>query len=66
VSGGSLAIDSPSGFLGLDLQALLKELVTGKADGEILGWVQARAKTCNKDDGCIRSGSSHELLAVSS
>jgi hypothetical protein len=32
-------------FLGLDLEALLKELATGKADGEILEWVQAHAKT---------------------
>ena len=26
-------------FLGLDLEALLNELATGKADGEILEWV---------------------------
>ena len=32
-------------FLGLDLEALLKELAKGKADGEILEWVQANAKT---------------------
>ena len=32
-------------FLGLDLEALLNELATGKADGEILEWVQAHAKT---------------------
>ena len=32
-------------FLGLDLEALLKELATGKADGEILQWVHAHAKT---------------------
>jgi Domain of unknown function (DUF5069) len=32
-------------FLGLDLEALLKELATGKADGEILEWVHAQAKT---------------------
>ena len=32
-------------FLGLDLEALLKELATGKADGEILEWVHAYAKT---------------------
>ena len=32
-------------FLGLDLEALLNELTTGKADGEILEWVQAHAKT---------------------
>ena len=32
-------------FLGLDLEALLKELATGKADGEILEWVHAHAKT---------------------
>jgi hypothetical protein len=31
-------------FLGLDLEALLNELATGKADGEILEWVQAHAK----------------------
>jgi hypothetical protein len=31
-------------FLGLDLEALLKELATGKADGEILEWVHAHAK----------------------
>ena len=32
-------------FLGLDIEALLNELATGKADGEILEWVQAHAKT---------------------
>jgi hypothetical protein len=32
-------------FLGLDLEALLNELATGKADGEILEWIQAYAKT---------------------
>ena len=32
-------------FLGFDLEALLKELATGKADGEILEWVHAHAKT---------------------
>jgi uncharacterized protein DUF5069 len=32
-------------FLGLDLEALLNKLATGKADGEILEWVQAHAKT---------------------
>jgi hypothetical protein len=31
--------------LGLDLEALSKELATGKADGEILEWVHAYAKT---------------------
>src|SRR6266446_3127436 len=32
-------------FLGLDLEALLKELAQGKGDGEILEWVHANAKT---------------------
>jgi hypothetical protein len=32
-------------FLGFDPDALLKELATGKADGEILEWVQAHSKT---------------------
>jgi hypothetical protein len=32
-------------FLGADLEALLKELASGKADGEILEWIQAHAKT---------------------
>jgi hypothetical protein len=32
-------------FLGLDLEALLKELAKGKGDGEILEWVHAHAKT---------------------
>ena len=31
-------------FLGLDADALLKELATGKGDGEILAWVMANAK----------------------
>ena len=31
-------------FLGLDLEALLKELAEGKGDGEILEWVLANAK----------------------
>ena len=32
-------------FLGFDPDALLKELATGKAAGEILEWVQAHSKT---------------------
>jgi hypothetical protein len=32
-------------FLGVDLEALAKELASGKADGEILEWIQAHAKT---------------------
>ena len=32
-------------FLGFDPDALLKELATGKGDGEILDWVQAHSKT---------------------
>ena len=32
-------------FLGFDPDALLKELATGKSDGQILGWVQAHSKT---------------------
>jgi Domain of unknown function (DUF5069) len=32
-------------FLGLDLEALAKELDAGKGDGEILEWVHANAKT---------------------
>jgi hypothetical protein len=32
-------------FLGLDPEALLKELATGKGDGEILEWVQSHSKT---------------------
>jgi len=32
-------------FLGFDPKALLKELATGKGDGEILGWVQSHSKT---------------------
>jgi hypothetical protein len=32
-------------FLGLDLEALLKELAEGKGDGEILEWALANAKT---------------------
>ena len=32
-------------FLGFDPDALLKELATGKAHGEILEWVQAHSKT---------------------
>src|SRR5579863_2457452 len=31
-------------FLGFDPKALLKELATGKGDGEILEWVQAHSK----------------------
>jgi uncharacterized protein DUF5069 len=31
-------------FLGLDLEALAKELAAGKGDGEILEWVHANAK----------------------
>jgi Domain of unknown function (DUF5069) len=32
-------------FLGFDPDALLKELATGKGDGEMLGWVEAHSKT---------------------
>jgi hypothetical protein len=32
-------------FLGFNPEALLKELATGKGDGEILEWVQAHSKT---------------------
>jgi hypothetical protein len=32
-------------FLGFDPDALLKELATGKSDGEMLAWVQAHSKT---------------------
>src|SRR4029434_956692 len=32
-------------FLGFDPDALLKQLATGKGDGEILEWVQAHSKT---------------------
>ena len=32
-------------FLGFDPEALLKELATGKGDGEILAWVVANSKT---------------------
>jgi hypothetical protein len=32
-------------FLGLDPEALLKELAAAKGDGEILQWVLANAKT---------------------
>ena len=32
-------------FLGFDPDALLKELATGKSDGEMLEWVQAHSKT---------------------
>jgi hypothetical protein len=32
-------------FLGFDADALLRELATGKGDGEILEWVQAHSKT---------------------
>ena len=32
-------------FLGFDPDALLKELATAKADGEILEWVQVHSKT---------------------
>jgi len=32
-------------FLGFDPKALLKELASGKSDGEMLEWVQAHSKT---------------------
>ena len=32
-------------FLGFDPNALLKELATGKGDGEMLDWVQTHSKT---------------------
>lgn len=32
-------------FLGVDLEAVATELANGKADGEILEWIQAHAKT---------------------
>src|SRR6267143_5327257 len=47
---GEYNYNSPTGqhlvrFLGLDPDALLKELGAGKGDGEILGWVQSHSKT---------------------
>jgi hypothetical protein len=47
---GEYIYDSPTDqhlvrFLGFDPDALLKELATGKSDGEILEWVQAHCKT---------------------
>jgi hypothetical protein len=47
---GEYIYDSPTDqhlvrFLGFDPDALLKELATGKSDGEILEWVQAHSKT---------------------
>ena len=32
-------------FLGFDPDAMLKELATGKGDGEILEWIQSHSKT---------------------
>ena len=32
-------------FVGFDPKALLKELATGKGDGEILEWIQSHSKT---------------------
>ena len=32
------------GFIGIDPEALKKELATGKGDGEILEWIQSNAK----------------------
>ena len=32
-------------FLGFDPDALLKELATGKSDGEVLAWVEAHSNT---------------------
>jgi len=36
-------------FLGLDPEALKKELATGKGDGEILEWIQKHAKHKHSD-----------------
>jgi uncharacterized protein DUF5069 len=36
-------------FLGLDAEALKKELATGKGDGEILEWIQKHAKHRHTD-----------------
>jgi len=36
-------------FLGFDPKALLKELATGKGDGEILAWIQKTAKNKRTD-----------------
>lgn len=37
------------GFLGLDAEALKKELASGKGDGEILEWIQKTAKHQRSD-----------------
>ncbi len=42
---GSTTDQRFAAFLGLDLDALLKELATGKGDWEIFEWIQANAKT---------------------
>ena len=36
-------------FAGIDLQALKKQLATGKGDGEILAWIQKNAKNKPND-----------------
>src|ERR1041385_1024654 len=37
------------GFLGIDPEALKKELATGKGDGAILAWSEANAKNKHND-----------------
>src|SRR5215471_9266470 len=37
------------GFLGIDAEALRKELAAGKGDGEILEWIQQNAKNKHSD-----------------
>jgi hypothetical protein len=36
-------------FVGIDPEAMKKELAAGKSDGDILGWVQATAKNKHSD-----------------
>ena len=52
-------------FLGIDAEALKKELATGKADGEILEWIQKNAKHQRSDAEIVAWSAQAEQRAPS-
>lgn len=52
-------------FAGIDPQALKKELAAGKSDGEILAWIQKKAKHKRTDAEVSAWSANQELRAPS-
>ena len=52
-------------FVGIDADALLKEIASGKGDGELLEWIEANAKTKRSPWEIQQWTHYHETRAVS-